>query len=140
MKFFVSLRLLLPMLCLLPGLLAGQRPDFSGTWKLAGGATLRIEHHDPELVVETLNKGKRALQRYTTDGRETTSTGIDGDEFHTLVLWRRGGQLFFDIQEHERGKILKSTETWSLIDGGMKLKRERVTAKAPKGRTLIYTR
>jgi hypothetical protein len=140
MKFSVRLRLLLALLCLLPGLLAGQRPDFSGTWKLAGEATLRIEHHDPELVVETLKKGKRALQRYTTDGRETTSTGIDGDECHTLLLWRRGGQLFFDIQEHERGKIVKSTETWSLIDGGLKLKRERVTVKAPKGRTLIYTR
>jgi hypothetical protein len=125
---------------MLPVLLAGQRPDFSGTWKIEGGATLRIEHHDPELVVETLNKGKRALQRYTTDGKESTSTGIDGDEFRTVVLWQSGGELFFDIEEHERGKILKATERWSLIEGGAKLKRERVTAKAPKGRTLIYTR
>ncbi len=69
--------------------------DFSGTWKQSneqcspkrtGDVTLRIEHRDPELVVETTSRGliaRHALQRYTTDGVESESVGADGDEFHS---------------------------------------------------------
>ncbi len=49
------------------GLVAeGPLPDFSGTWKQSnelssprrtGDVTLRIEHRDPELIVETTSKG-----------------------------------------------------------------------------------
>jgi hypothetical protein len=51
-------------------------PDFSGIWKQSneqcspkrtGDVTLRIEHRDPELVVETTSKGlitRHALQRH----------------------------------------------------------------------------
>jgi hypothetical protein len=61
-------------------------PGFSGVWKQdneqcspkrTGDVTLRIEHRDPELVVETTSKGRsmrHALQRYTTDV-ESKSTG-----------------------------------------------------------------
>lgn len=128
----------------------GPIPDFSGTWKQSneqslprrtGDVTLRIEHRDPEFVVETTSKGliaRHALQRYTTDGKESKSIGADGDEFHSIVVWNEG-TLMFDIVEIENGKRLKSTEVWSLSDGGMSLKRVRRTEKAAE-QTLIYLR
>jgi hypothetical protein len=128
----------------------GPMPNFSGTWKQSneqsspkrtGDVTLRIEHHDPELVIETTSKGliaRHALQHYTTDGKESKSIGADGDEFHSIVVWNDGA-LAFDILEIEGGKRLKSTELWSLTDGGMSLKRVRRTKKAGD-QTLIYRR
>jgi hypothetical protein len=125
-------------------------PDFSGNWKQSneqcspkrtGDVTLRIEHRDPELVVETTSKGlitRHALQRYTTDGAVSKSTGADGDEFHSSVVWKDGA-LAFDITEIEGGKQLRSTETWNLIDGGERMKRMRMTEKAGD-QTLIYVR
>jgi hypothetical protein len=126
--------------------LASERPlpDFSGSWKQSnelcspqrtGEVTLKIEHRDPELVVETTSKGRvarRALQRYTTDGVESKSIGADGDEFHSVVVWK-DGSLAFDIVEIEDGKRLKSTEVWRLIGGGKTLKRVRRAAR-PAGK------
>jgi hypothetical protein len=113
-------------------------PDFSGVWKQdndrcqpkrSGDVTLHIEHHDPDLTVETsishgsLNS-RHAVQKYTTDGRTSVSTGADGDEFHTTVVWQ-GSSLVFTIEEHEDGRILHSQETWSLIENGATLERTR---------------
>jgi hypothetical protein len=135
------------------GLAAAQNapaPDFSGTWKQdnaqstpkrGGDVTLRIEHRDPEFVVETTSKGlttRHALQRYTTDGMESISIGSDGDEFHSKAVWKDEA-LVFDILEIEDGKRLRSTEVWSLIEGGRSLKRVRRGEKAGE-QTLIYTR
>jgi hypothetical protein len=128
----------------------GPLPDFSGSWKQSneqcspkrtGDVMLRIQHRDPELVVETTSKGRvvrHALQRYTTDGVESKSTGADGDEFHSIVVWK-DGTLVFDIVEIEDGKRLKSTEIWSLTDGGGSLERVRRNEKAGE-QTLIYLR
>jgi len=124
-------------------------PDFSGSWKQNnqlsaptrnGDVTLKIQHRDPDLVIETTSKGltpRHALQRYTTDGVESRSTGADGDEFHSILTWK-GDTLAFDIVEIEDGKRLKSTELWSLIDEGKRLKRVRHTEKGEQ--TLIYDR
>jgi hypothetical protein len=133
------------------GLLAqGNVPDFSGHWKQnneqcspkrTGDVTLTIQHHDPELVVETTSKvrtAKHALQRYTTDGREAKSKGADGDEFHSRVVWK-GDSLSFDIVELENGKSLKSTEIWTLRDGGKALQRVRRSEKSGE-QMLIYFR
>jgi hypothetical protein len=128
----------------------GPVPNFSESWKQSneqcspkrtGDVTLRIQHRDPELVVETTSKGlstRHALQRYTTDGIESESTGADGDEFHSIAVWK-DSTLVFDIVEIEDGKRLKSTEIWSLIDGGRSLKRVRRTEKSGE-QTLIYLR
>jgi hypothetical protein len=145
-----SMKLLLIALAALGLAAEGPLPDFSGTWKQSneqcspkrtGDVTLTIRHRDPELVVETTSNGRvarHALQRYTTDGVESKSTGADGDEFHSTAVWK-DGTLVFDIVEIEDGKRLKSTETWSLIDGGGSLKRLRRTEKAGE-HTLIYLR
>jgi hypothetical protein len=80
--------------------------EFLGSWKQSneqcspqrtGEVTLKIEHRDPELVVETTSKGRaarHALQRYTTDGAESKSIGADGDEFHSIVVWKDGSLAF----------------------------------------------
>jgi hypothetical protein len=125
-------------------------PDFTGVWKQnneqcspkrTGDVTLTIQHRNPELLVQTTSKGrttKHALQRYTTDGLESKSIGVDGDEFHSTLAWK-DDSLIFDIIEIEDGKRLKSTEIWSLIDGGMTLRRVRRTQKSGE-QTLIYLR
>jgi hypothetical protein len=125
-------------------------PDFSGSWKQdnaqcspkrTGDVTLTIQHRDPELIIETTLKGltaRHALQRYTTDGVESKSTGADGDEFNSIAVWEEG-TLVFHIVEIEDGKRLQSTEIWSLIDGGRSLRRVRRPGKAGE-QTLIYTR
>jgi hypothetical protein len=117
---------------------AQTAPGFSGMWKQDNDrcqpkrnsdVTEHIEHHDPALTVETsishgsLRSG-HAVQKYTTDGKVSVSTGADGDEFHTSVVWKNSS-LIFSIEEHEDGRILHSQETWSLIENGATLQRIR---------------
>ncbi len=127
-------------------------PDFSGLWKQdndrclpkrSGDVTLHIEHHDPELTIETSisrtsGNSRHAMQKYTTDGRVSISTGADGDEFHTAVIWK-DSSLVFSIEEHEDGRILRSTETWSLIENGATLQRSRDRPDGEK-QVLFYVR
>jgi hypothetical protein len=61
---------------------------------------------DPDLTVETTilrdsGAARHALQHYTTDGKSSISTGADGDEFHTCVVWSGQG-LVFSVEEHTR--------------------------------------
>jgi hypothetical protein len=121
------------------------KPDFSGQWKQdndrcqpkrSGDVSLRIEQSSAALVVETTishgeGKSRHAVQKYTTDGKVSVSTGADGDEFHTGAVWK-DATLVFSIEEHEDGRILLSTETWSLIEGGATLERIR---ERPNGET-----
>jgi hypothetical protein len=127
-------------------------PDLSGLWKQdndrcqpkrSGDVTLRIDHHDPELTVETsISHGSssagHAVQKYTTDGKISVTTGADGDEFHTAVVWK-GSSLVFTIEEHEDGRVLHSQETWSLIEAGATLERIRERPNGEK-QILIYHR
>jgi hypothetical protein len=127
-------------------------PDFSGLWKqdndrcqpkCNGDVTLRIEHHDPELTVETsISRNsastRHAVQKYTTDGKVSVSTGADGDEFNTSVVWK-DSSLVFSIEEHEDGRILRSKETWSVIENGSTLERIRERANGEK-QTVFFRR
>jgi hypothetical protein len=126
--------------------------DFSGTWKQDnercspkrnGDVTLLIEQHDPALTVETTalrRSGERrhAVQRFTTDGKTSVSTGVDGDEFHISITWSEAS-LVFAVEEHEDGRILLSKETWSLIEDGAVLQRVRELSQSGEKQTLIYT-
>lgn len=127
-------------------------PDFSGLWKQDndrcepkrnGDVSLRIEHHDPKLTVETSisrnsSNSRQSVQKYTTDGKASMSTGADGDEFNTSVIWK-DSSLVFSIEEHEDGRILQSKETWSVIEKGATLERIR---ERPNGerQTLFFRR
>ena len=127
-------------------------PDFSGLWrqdndrcqpKRNGDVTLRLEHHDPELTVETSisrnsASSRHAIQKYTTDGKISASTGADGDEFNTSVVWK-DSSLVFSIEEHEDGRILQSKETWSVIEDGATLERIRERPNGEK-QTLFFRR
>ena len=124
------------------GLTVAARPqaahDFSGRWKQdndrrqpkrSGDVNLRIEKNGLELTVETsISRGslssRHAVQRHTTDGKVSVSTGADRDEFHTSVVWK-DSSLVFSIEELEKSRILRSQETWSLIDHGAALQRTR---------------
>ena len=131
---------------------AQSAQDFSGLWKQDndrcqpkrnGDVTLRIEHHDPELTVETsISRNsaitRHAVQKYTTDGKVSVSTGADGDEFNTSVVWK-DSSLVFSIEEHEDGRIFRSKETWSLIENGATLQRTRERADGEK-RILFFRR
>jgi hypothetical protein len=150
---FLGLLLAIPMVP--AGLLSQPNPDFSGTWqqsnersspKRMGNVTLQIQHRNPELTVETtIVRGsgatRHAVQRYTTDGKSSLSTGADGDEFHTSIVWN-GQSLVFSIEEHEDGRILLSKETWTLIENGAALQRVRepVSPDGAGKQTLIYLR
>jgi hypothetical protein len=127
-------------------------PDFSGLWKQDndrcqpkrnGDVTLRIEQNNSELTVETsISRGSEtsghAVQKYTIDGRLSVSTGADGDEFHTSAAWK-GSSLVFAIEEHEDGHILRSQETWSLIESDTTLRRTRERSNGEK-QILFYRR
>jgi hypothetical protein len=83
---------------------------------------------------------RHALQHYTTDGKTSISTGADGDEFHTSVVWSGQG-LVFSVEEHEDGRILLSRETWTLIENGAALERSRERNEDRAGKqTVIYLR
>jgi hypothetical protein len=45
-------------------------------------------------------------------------------QFHTSVVWK-DSSLLFSFEEHEKGRILLSTETWSLIENDSALQRSR---------------
>jgi len=54
---------------------------------------LRIELRNSRLTVQTtMSRGsdllRHAIQAYTTDGKRSASTGADGDEFLTAVIWK----------------------------------------------------
>jgi len=129
---FRSVRMFLEILLLVTAAsvaCAQGTPDFSGLWKRNGDVTLRIEHRGPELTVETSisrnsSRSRHAVQKYTTDGKISVSTGADGDEFHTSVVWK-DFSLVFSIEEHEDGRVLPSKETWSLSEGGATLEKIR---------------
>jgi hypothetical protein len=120
---------------------AQTKPDFSGTWKQdnahsipvrSGDVTLKVEHHDPDFTVETtmsrpLLPKRHAVQKYTTDGTQTRITWDDQ-------------ALVFKIVEHEDGRIIETTETWSLVDNGSVLKRIRKSFKSKDEQTILYTR
>jgi hypothetical protein len=134
----ICLSILFLLLTMAVTAVAQSAPGFSGLWKQdndrcqpkrKADITLRIEHYDPELTVETSisrNSGnaRHAVQKYTTDGMVSVSTGADGDEFHTSVVWK-DASLVFSIEEHEDGRILRSNETWSVIEDGATLERTR---------------
>ncbi len=142
MKQRLFLGLLSALLLAPTGICSPANPNFSGTWKQSGNVTLHIDHHDPDLTVETTilrdsAPPRHASQHYTTDGKTSISTGADGDEFHTSIVWS-GQSLVFSVEEHEAGRIILSSETWTLIENGAAL--ERCRERNGSKQTMIYLR
>jgi hypothetical protein len=126
--------------------------NLSGLWKQdndrcqpkrSGDVTLRIEEDARGLMVETsisrdASGTRHAVQRYTTDGKITVSTGADGDEFHTSVVKTDVG-LVFSIEEHEDGHVLHSKEIWTVVTDGNVLKRTRERSNGER-QILVFRR
>ena len=149
---------LLTLLLVSPAAL-GSPPQtrFSGTWKQSGercvpkrsgNVTQRIDLHGPDLIVETTilrpsGPPRHAVQQYRVEDGITVSTGADGDEFHTSVVWK-GQSLAFSIEEHEDGHIFHSKEIWTLSANETELQVQRenldVVANKTRTQTLLYTR
>ncbi len=118
------------------------RLNMSGTWqqnnerfippprKKAQTYKMTVEASDKTLrVLVTANNGhgERKLDlTYEIGGKELVYTGMDGDEYHSTVHWD-GDSLVFTTVEHERGRLIPSQETWTLIDSGKSLQRTKVS-------------
>jgi hypothetical protein len=157
MKKQFCLVLLSTLLLVSAAICLPPKTDFSGTWKQSnercvperkGNVTRHIDQRGSDLIVETTNMRssgppRHALQHYSTDGRTSSSTGTDGDEFQTSVVWK-GESLAFSIEEHEDGRVIHSRETWMLIENGSALQIDRVildaSAEGRQEQTLIYVR
>ena len=151
------LTLLMAFLLAPLGFSSPQQPKFTGTWKQSGercvpkrsgDVTRRIDLRGADLVVETtILRGsgppRHAVQRYRIDGEVSVSTGADGDEFHTSVVWQ-DQSLVFAIEEHEDGRILHSKETWTLSANAAELQVQRQNLDgsmvAAQGQMLVYLR
>ena len=119
---------------------AQAHPDFSGKWRQVNERCLpppknkaynyqaAIEQKGNLLIVDMTTLGSSAHGElhltYEIGGKETVYIGLDHDEFHARAHWE-SDSLVFDIQEHERGKVNETIETWTLIEDGHSLKRVR---------------
>ncbi len=133
-----------------PVLSAQSASAYAGMWKLnnqlsepkrEGEVTLTIKFEDPKLIFELLSARasappRHATQTYSLDGSQTTWIGADGDRFDAVVEGKNGS-LVFSLVEHEDGRTLRSTETWTLTDDGQRIKRIRDREGKPT-ETFVY--
>jgi hypothetical protein len=121
---------------------AGDKPDFSGTWKvdldksvlgpLAGptSITRRIEHKDPNISDQQSITGPdmNLTFKYSTDGQETANNFM-GTDFKSKAQWE--GKTLVIHNDVDGGKG-KSTNKWSLSAEGKTLT-DVLTISSPDG-------
>ncbi len=129
------------------------RSNLSGTWQQNNERSippLRNKTHRYKMTVEASNEivrvrvtsnnghGERNLDlTYQIGGKELVYTGMDGDEYHSKVHWD-GGSLVFTTVEHERGRLIPSEETWTLLDSGNSLQRVKVSSAPGQESKSVY--
>lgn len=152
---------LLSLACAFPGFCLDQQDvgptkvglNLSGTWQQnnercippprnkAYAYKMTVDASDKTLRVRiTANngRGERKLDlTYDIGGKELVHTGLDGDEYHSKVSWDRD-LLVFAIVEHERGRLITSRETWTLIDSGNSLQRVKVSSGPDEDSKSVY--
>jgi hypothetical protein len=110
--------------------LAGDKPNFSGTWKLdmdkssfgpippPESMTRRVDHKDPDISVEMSITGPDLSMsfRYSTDGKETANSFM-GADFKSKAVWEGKALVIHNIVDAAN----KSTNKWSLSDDGKTL-------------------
>jgi hypothetical protein len=114
-------------------------PDFTGHWRIETDSgvqrQLDLEQKGNTLRVKTTvinSKGTRHLEvSYHIGGPETVYKGLDGDEFRSSVHWDATA-LVFDTVEHEDGRDLPETTTWTLSEDRNRLQVRRQTNKSGK--------
>jgi hypothetical protein len=114
---------------------AQQKPNFSGTWKLnvaksdfgmLGGPTSRtdvITHKDPSLSDSVSGESAEGKQQYTatytTDEKEAQNK-IGGRDVKTTVKWD-GNKLVFTSKLVYEGADVTGTAIWTLSEDGKTL-------------------
>jgi hypothetical protein len=118
------------------GLLPAQaKPNFSGTWKLNAGKsdfgpmpapearTDKITHQDPDLKDSFTQSGPMgdvaAEMKYSTDGKETTSTVRD-NQVKSTAKWE-GEELVIAGKTSFEGGDVTLADRWSLSADGKTL-------------------
>jgi hypothetical protein len=119
---------------------SGQSPaDFTGHWLQQTNSGMQrrldVEQNGQNLRVKTVvtnSQGTRLLDvTYEIGGRETTYTGLDGDEFHSSVHWDDRA-LVFEIVEHENGSEIPQKTVWTLSEDNQMLQVDRRLTKSGK--------
>jgi hypothetical protein len=133
---------------------AGNKPNFSGVWKLNPAKSefgkapapqsliSTVEHHDPELKVHSETTGAQGTYatdyRWVTDGRENVNT-VRGNEIRATVVWN-GKILASNAKTTVNGATLTIVDLWTLSDDGRTLTISR-TVQGPQGtaeQTYVY--
>ena len=129
------------------------RLNLSGTWQQnnercvppprnkAAVYKMTVEATDEVLRIRVMannGHGERNLElNYEIGGKELVYTGMDGDEYHSKVHWD-GDALVFTTVEHERGRLIPSEETWTLLDSGNSLQRGKVINTSGEESKCVY--
>jgi hypothetical protein len=115
----------------------GQKPDFTGTWKLMGRQDMvridKIEHKDPHLKVVTeagtapgsavpLSFHSTDTTEYNIDGAEKARTDPAGHQHWTTIGWQGSALVFLRIVK-DGYHVTVTQETWTLSDVGNTLTR-----------------
>jgi hypothetical protein len=110
-----------------------SKPDFSGSWIIAGpsedsqgGGTdtpfMRVEHKEPQLKV-TFSVHSKSSQRdvwsLTTDGTGN-SNRINGKETKSRTFWQ-GNNLVTEWETKGNGQPVHHRQTWTLSKDGKRL-------------------
>jgi hypothetical protein len=114
---------------------AGDKPDFSGNWKLdtdkstfgplppPASMTAKIKHTEPDLVIETTSDNGQGAQtstsKYSTDGKETTNSMM-GNDVKSKAGWE-GNVLVVNSNMDMGGAAVKLVAKYSLSDDGKTL-------------------
>jgi hypothetical protein len=125
---------------------AGDKPDFSGSWKMDAdksvfgpmppptSMTCKIAHKDPDLSIEQQQSGAQGDQtmtfKYSTDGKETTNS-LMGNDVKSKAAWD-GKVLVVKSSLDAGGTEVKLTSKYSLSDDGKTLT-QALSISAPQG-------
>jgi hypothetical protein len=113
--------------------MAADKPNFSGEWKLDAGKSnfgpmpppasmlRKVTHNDPALtIVEQQSGGPQGDQnitmKYTTDGKESVNN-LMGNDVKSIATWE-GSSLVIATKVDFQGNEIKVTDKWSLSDDG----------------------
>ena len=123
--------LLVLILATMP-LLAAEKPNLTGAWKMnaeksdwgklpkPAGFLRNITHKDPNLTVATVfntDKGDITTEfKYTTDGKESVNN-VRGAEVRSTVKWD-GDAVAIESHRPAQGGDFMTKERWVLVDGG----------------------
>ena len=108
---------------------AGDKPDFSGTWKLdieksvfgplppPAAMTRTISQKGSEITVEQAMTGPdmNITFRYSTDGKETANSFM-GTDFKSKTEW--DGKVLVIHNDFGAGSPVNSTDRWTLSEDG----------------------